>query len=83
MGFGAKNYYTDHQTTNRSQLFILIKRTFFRRKHFFFKNIVYTNIQAQIGPKIKNILRISSASVLAIVFFSFPKIFLINRILLI
>ena len=36
--------------------------------HFFDKNIVYKNIQAQIGQKIKNILRISSASVLAIVF---------------
>ena len=35
---------------------------------FFYKNIVYTNIQAQTGQKIKNILRISSALVLAIVF---------------
>ena len=34
----------------------------------FYKNIVYKNIQAQIRQKIKDILRISSASVLAIVF---------------
>ena len=49
---------------------------------FLYKNIVYKNIQAQIGQKIKNIVRISSASVLAIVFcflFFFSKIFLINR----
>ena len=53
---------------------------------FFYKNIVYKNIQPQIGQKIKNILRISSASVLAIVFcffVFFSKIFLINRTLLI
>ena len=43
------------------------------------KNIVYKNIQAQIGQKIKNILKISSASVVANVFFFFSKIFLINR----
>ena len=37
--------------------------------HFcFYKNIVYKNIQAQIGQKIENILRISSALALAIVF---------------
>ena len=35
---------------------------------FLYKNLVYKNIQAQIGQKIKNILRIKSASVLAIVF---------------
>ena len=40
-----------------------------KHTHFFcFKNIVYKNIQAQIGQKIENILRISSASLLAIVF---------------
>ena len=56
---------------------------------FLYKNIVYKNIQAQIGQKIKNILRISSASVLAIVFsfflvfVFFAKIFVINRTLLI
>ena len=36
---------------------------------FFYKNIVYKNIQAQIRQKIKNILGISSASVLTIVFY--------------
>ena len=56
--------------------------------HFFlYKNIVYKNIQFQIGQKIKNMLRISSASVLAIVFWVFwgffSKIFLINRTFLI
>ena len=35
---------------------------------FFYKNIVYKIIQAQTGQKIKNILRISSASILAILF---------------
>ena len=51
---------------------------------FFYKNIVYRNIQAQIGQKVKNILRISSALVLAIDFvLFFSKIFLINRTLLI
>ena len=44
-----------------------------------YKNIVYKNIQAQIGQKIKNILKISSASVVANVLFFFSKIFLINR----
>ena len=34
----------------------------------FYKNIVYENTQVQIGQNIKNILRISPASVLAIVF---------------
>ena len=45
---------------------------------FLTKNIVYKNIQAQIGQKLKNILRISSASALAIVFcfFVFLKYFL-------
>ena len=42
---------------------------------FFYKNIVYKNIQAQIGQKNKNILRISSASVLAIVFCFFGVFF--------
>ena len=54
---------------------------------FFNKNIVFKNVQAQTGQKIKNILRISSASVLTIVFcffvVFFSKIFLINRTLLI
>ena len=45
---------------------------------FLSKNIVYKNIQAQIGQTLKNILRISSASALAIVFcfFVFFKDFL-------
>ena len=54
--------------------------------HTFFKNIVYKNIQAQIGHKNKSILRISSASVVAIIFCFFAffiKIFLINSTLLI
>ena len=56
--------------------------------HFFlYKNIVYKNIQAHFGQKIKNILTISSASVLAIVFFLFcflfSKILFINGTLLI
>ena len=54
--------------------------------HIFYKNIVYKNIQAKIGQKIKNILRISSASVLAVVlcyFVFLSKVFLINRTLLI
>ena len=58
----------------------------YRYTLFFNKNIVYKNIQAQIGQKIKNILKISSASVLAIVFCFygfFSKIFLINRTILI
>ena len=38
------------------------------REPLLYKNIVYRNIQAQIGQKIKNILRITSASVLVIVF---------------
>ena len=53
---------------------------------FSYKNIVHKNIQGQIGQKIKNILRISSASVLAVVFCFFvfsKKISLINRTLLI
>ena len=40
-----------------------------------YKNIVYKNIQAQIGQKIKNIPRMSSASVLAIVFCFFVVFF--------
>ena len=54
--------------------------------HIFYKNIVSKNIQAKIGQKIKNIIRISSVSVLAVVlcFFVFlSKVFLINRTLLI
>ena len=54
--------------------------------HIFYKNIVYKNIQAKIRQKIKNILRISSASVLAAVlcyFVFLSKVFLINRTLLI
>ena len=53
---------------------------------FFNKNIVFKNIQARTGQKIKNILRISSTLVLTIVFcffWFFSKIFLINRTLLI
>ena len=57
-----------------------------RKFSFFYKTIVYKNIQAQIGQKINNFLKISSVSVLAIVFcmlFSFSKILLIDRTLLI
>ena len=43
---------------------VVTLESYFRCTHFFDKNIVYT----QIGQKIKNILRISSASLLAIVF---------------
>ena len=54
--------------------------------HIFYKNIVSKNIQAKIGQKIKNIIRISSVSVLAVVlcyFVFLSKVFLINRTLLI
>ena len=47
---------------------------------------VQKDTQAQIGQKIKNILRISSASILSIefcFFCFFSKVFLINRTLLI
>ena len=48
---------------------------------------VQKDIQAQMGQKIKNILRISSASILSIAFCFFfcffSKVFLINRTLLI
>ena len=52
-----------HQEAKEELIYHVDKTT-----HLFYENIVYINIQDHIGQKIKNILRITSASVLAVVF---------------